>query len=197
MRAVPPWLGLLRMAQPKKTSRGPFATTTVKAAKRQTGRTASEETPLAVRTSGLALAPDERERIAARVGRRLGKFALHIERATVRLDDINGPKGGTDKRCRIKVTLSGRPSLVVEKRGESVQEAFTSAIDAMQRAVRKALEHAEGRAPASRGRKRSARTGATATPVAKKRGTKKTPRKVTAGTPRPTASEGSRIGRGG
>jgi ribosome-associated translation inhibitor RaiA len=133
---------MLRMAQPKKKSRGPFATATVKAAKRRAGKTATEETPLAVRTSGLSLAPEERERIAARVGRKLGKFALHIERATVRLDDVNGPKGGTDKRCRIKVTLSGRPSLVVDKRGESVQEAFGSAIDSTQRAVRKALEDA-------------------------------------------------------
>jgi hypothetical protein len=94
------------MAKPTKNSRGSFAKAIPKASKRRTGRTATEETPLALRTSGLALSPVERERVRARAGAKLGKFALHIERATVRFDDVNGPKGGPSLRCRIKVKLN-------------------------------------------------------------------------------------------
>ncbi len=163
------------MARPTSSkSRGPFAPTIAKAAKRQTGRTTTEQTPLAVRTSGLKLDPAERERIAARVGSKLGKFALHIERATVRLEDVNGPKGGPDKRCRIKVTLSGRPSLLVEKEGETVQAAFDVAIDAMQRVLRKALQQAEMSAPKPARKARAAREAAAPAPAAPVRASKKT-----------------------
>ena len=134
-------------ARKRDTSRGPFAKRVPRAEKRHAGRTATSQTPLAIRTGGTSLSRADRERIRERVGRKLGKFALHIERMTVRIDDVNGPKGGVDRRCRIKVTLSGRPSIVVEARGETVGESFDRAIASGQRTVRRALDQAGLRAP--------------------------------------------------
>ena len=47
------------------------------------------------------------------------RFALiccddHIRRVVIRLSDINGPRGGADKRCHLQVMLAGLPAVVVE-----------------------------------------------------------------------------------
>ena len=115
--------------------------------KRQAGRTETSQTPLNVRTSGLALAPEERGYFRVRLGKKLGKFSPHIERVTVRFEDVNGPKGGVDIECRIKVVLSGLPSLVVTEVAETVPVAFNKAADRSVRVVRKALESSGTRTP--------------------------------------------------
>ncbi|MEO9155066.1 MAG: hypothetical protein ABI591_05650 [Kofleriaceae bacterium] len=51
-----------------------------------------------------------------------------MERATVRLEDVNGPKGGIDSACRIKLVLAGRPSVLIEKRAASYDVAFAQAV---------------------------------------------------------------------
>ena len=55
--------------------------------------------------------------LRAHIERRLG-FALsscyrHIKRILVRLSDVNGPRGGNDKRCQLEVMLPGQ-AVVVE-----------------------------------------------------------------------------------
>ena len=37
-----------------------------------------------------------------------------IQRVVMRLSDINGPRGGADKRCHLQVVLAGLPDVVVE-----------------------------------------------------------------------------------
>jgi ribosome-associated translation inhibitor RaiA len=104
--------------------------------------------PLAVRTSGVDVDPDLREYIHRHLGRRLGKFARHIERLTVRFEDVNGPRGGVDTVCRIKVVLAGLSSVIVEELSGDAFSAFNRADDRVERAVL----HAVGRkrAPARR-----------------------------------------------
>jgi ribosome-associated translation inhibitor RaiA len=58
-----------------------------------------------------------------------------LERATVRFEDVNGPKGGDDTVCRIKLVISGRPSLIAEHRAANPPAAFAQAIDKIQRAL--------------------------------------------------------------
>ncbi len=41
-------------------------------------------------------------------------FNEHIHRVVMRLSDINGPRGGADKRCHLQVVLNGLPDVVVE-----------------------------------------------------------------------------------
>jgi len=38
----------------------------------------------------------------------------HIQRVVMRLSDINGPRGGADKRCHLRVILAGLPDVVIE-----------------------------------------------------------------------------------
>jgi hypothetical protein len=55
------------------------------------------------------------------------------------MEDLNGPRGGVDRVCRIKVVLSGLPSVVVEKRDASLKGAIDGALTAAATAVRRAV----------------------------------------------------------
>jgi hypothetical protein len=92
-----------------------------------------------VRTIGVDLDPTDRESIRRKLGRRLSKFGASIERISVRLTDINGPRGGIDKICRIKVVLSGQPSVVTEHRDASKHAAIDGALSRIEPAVRSRL----------------------------------------------------------
>jgi hypothetical protein len=63
---------------------------------------------------GVELDEDNRALIRRKLGMKLGKFAASIERITVRVTDANGPRGGVDHVCNVKVVLSGLPSVVVD-----------------------------------------------------------------------------------
>ncbi|WP_437615614.1 HPF/RaiA family ribosome-associated protein [Sorangium sp. So ce834] len=89
-----------------------------------------------MRTIGVDLDPTDREYIRLKLGRRLSKFGTSIERISVRLTDTNGPRGGIDKICRIKVVLSGLPSVVAEHRDESKRAAIDGALSRIEPAVR-------------------------------------------------------------
>lgn len=103
------------------------------------GRTGPSQTPAHVRTIGVSLTPDDRAYIRQRLGMKLGKFAQDIERVSVRVVDVNGPRGGIDKLCRVKVTLSGLPSLVVEKQHHAAHAAIDNALESTARKVRRTL----------------------------------------------------------
>ncbi len=58
----------------------------------------------------------------------LGRFADHLEKVRVRLEDVNGPRGGLDKRCVIELhtRLGVR---VVEARDTHFHAAVDRAMD--------------------------------------------------------------------
>ena len=120
--------------------RAPLAGRVPRPAKRAAGRTSAPETPANIRVTGLSLDQDDRAYIRRRLGEKLGKYADSIERVTVRLKDVNGPRGGVDQACRIKVVLSGLPSVVVEHNAASLKPAVTGALTAVERAVRRTVE---------------------------------------------------------
>jgi ribosomal subunit interface protein len=53
----------------------------------------------------------------------------HILRIVMRLSDINGPRGGTDKRCHLQVVLSGLPDVVIEDTEADLYVAIDRATD--------------------------------------------------------------------
>ena len=133
--------------------RAPFTAQLPKRNKTAAGRTRTEQTPLNIRASGVHVDDVLRERVRRVFGRKLGKFAMQIERGTVRLEDVNGPRGGVDVLCRIKVVLSNLPSVVLEDRGQTATEAFDRAVDGIGRAVQRNLGRAGLRSPKSKGKR--------------------------------------------
>ena len=77
------------------------------------------------------------------VERRL-RFALsardtRIERVRVRLSDINGPRGGCDKRCQVQVMLPGQAAVVVEDTESNLYVAVDRASDRARRTLTRRL----------------------------------------------------------
>ena len=125
----------------------PLANQLTKPAKKQRGRTPAGETPLLLRHHGARVDEGTREWMQERLGRQLGKFALHIESIEVRISDVNGPKGGVDMACQISVILSGLPRVVLEEQGTTAREAFDLAAGVAERAVRRRLGRSGARTP--------------------------------------------------
>lgn len=117
-----------------------FAKRLPKALKRTAGRTEAPQVPANIRTFGVDLSQEERDRIRLGLGVKLGKYATSIERVSVRVLDGNGPRGGVDKLCRIKVVLSGLPSVVFESQALALKTAINGALAGIERAVRLNLQ---------------------------------------------------------
>jgi len=149
-----------------------FAPRVAKRGKQVRGRTPVQATPLNVRAVGVPIDAPTRQWVEQRTTRQLGKFAPHIERISLRFEDVNGPRGGRGIVCRAKVVLSKRPSVIVEHSATAVRSAFDLVAPAMGRAVKRSLGRAgpelsaasKGAAPATPAKKRSTRT---ASPVRK------------------------------
>lgn len=137
---ITPTLGRDRHREPDSTKRVPLPERIPRAAKRAVGRSPAEYTPAYIRATASEVDEVDKEYLRRKLGRKLGKFASSIERTSVRLDDVNGPKGGIDKRCRIKVVLSGLPSVLIEEQHHSMQAAMDGAVARTERAVRQALQ---------------------------------------------------------
>ena len=62
----------------------------------------------------------------------------YIQRIVVRLSDVNGPKGGIDKRCHIQVVIPHQPDVVID----DVESNLYAAVDiAANRAGRTVSRH--------------------------------------------------------
>jgi ribosome hibernation promoting factor len=95
---------------------------------------------LTIRTNGVIPAA------AARVAQQrllfaLGRFANRVRSLTVRLSDVNGPRGGRDKRCAIAVRVAGSKRLiVVEDLDVDLPAAISRAAERTARAVARAVQ---------------------------------------------------------
>jgi putative sigma-54 modulation protein len=112
---------------------------TAKAPTRAT-RAVTQKFPVHIRATQINLGVVERDYIRLKLSRKLGKYASSIDRVSVRIDDVNGPRGGVDQSCRLKIVLRGLPSVVFEGRKESLNAAVDAALLGAERAVRRTLE---------------------------------------------------------
>jgi hypothetical protein len=92
-----------------------------------------------VRVIGLNLDNEQLAHVRRKLGMKLGKFTSSIERVSVRLSDVNGPRGGVDQCCRVKVVLSGLPSVVIERRHFDAEVAIDSALRATEESLRRVV----------------------------------------------------------
>jgi ribosome-associated translation inhibitor RaiA len=115
-------------------------------AKRARNRHDASQIPAHIRVEDAPIAQHDRDYLRRKLGTKLGKFARAVERVSVRIRDVNGPRGGVDKRCTIKVTLAGLPSVVVEERRASLQAAMDGAMRRAETAVKRSLKRRTARA---------------------------------------------------
>ena len=103
-------------------------------------RSSSPQVPVDLRVLGVELDQDNRYHLRRKLGMKLGKCATSIERISVRVEDVNGPRGGVDQVCRINVGLIGLPPVVVEGRSASLEGAIGAALTGVERAVRRTVQ---------------------------------------------------------
>lgn len=120
--------------------RVPFADRLPRALKREADRTDAAQVPANIRVTGAELNQDQRTHIRQTLGMKFGKYASSIERVSVRVKDVNGPRGGVDQVCRIKVVLSGLPSVVFQTQAASLKDAINGALTGVERAVRRSVQ---------------------------------------------------------
>jgi CBS domain-containing protein len=122
------------------STRAPLPGWVPKPNKRESSSTNVPLIPAHIRVFGVNLSSEKRASIRQQLGRKLGKFGNSVERISVRVEDVNGPRGGVDQMCRIKVVLSGLPSVVFEAQDASLDAAIGSALTGVEQRVRRTVQ---------------------------------------------------------
>ncbi|MDP3482877.1 MAG: ribosome-associated translation inhibitor RaiA [Sulfuricella sp.] len=93
-----------------------------------------------IQSQSFTLTDALREHAEHRLRFGLSHASDHIRRVEVRLSDINGPRGGADKRCSIVVALESLPDVVIEDIENDLYVAIDRAADRASRSVARCLE---------------------------------------------------------
>jgi len=94
---------------------------------------------LDTRTIGFALTEALEQRVGDHVEMALAPVAGSVTRVQVWLSDVNGDRGGVDKRCRVVVTLGHHRSAVAEATSEDLYVAIDEATRKVGRAAQRLL----------------------------------------------------------
>jgi ribosomal subunit interface protein len=103
---------------------------------------------ISVRALGMEATEALREHVERRVLFAVGRFSARLEDVSVRLGDANGPRGGTDKTCRVVAGVGGAGQIVVEDADADLYVAVDRATSRLGRAVARAVDRrreAQGR----------------------------------------------------
>ncbi len=95
-----------------------------------------------IQSNGFSLTDSIRDYTKRRLQFALNRNDKHITRVQVRLADINGPRGGEDKRCQIDLTMSGHSDIVIEDIETNLYVAIDRASERCQRTLARRLERA-------------------------------------------------------
>jgi putative sigma-54 modulation protein len=103
---------------------------------------------LTIRARHLDLGPELRDQLQRRLDFALGRLATAIRAVNVSIVDINGPKGGADKQCRLHVRGPSLRPIVIEHVGTDVLSTVSIAAERTGRAVARSLARRRMFAPA-------------------------------------------------
>ncbi len=78
--------------------------------------------------------------VARRVRFAFSRFGTSIRIVTVRITDINGPKGGVDTRCVVSAKLLSAGEVVVQGEGEDAYSALNYCLSRAGRTISRSLE---------------------------------------------------------
>lgn len=93
-----------------------------------------------IQASGFKLTDGLREHTERRLRFALSWAVHDVRKVVVRLSDINGPRGGNDKRCYIQVPLPHKPDVVIEDTESDLYVAIDRAVERAERSVARRLD---------------------------------------------------------
>lgn len=97
---------------------------------------------LDVRIQKVDLSKEVHSYIERRLRFCLGRFESRVRRVTVRISDINGPRGGTDKRCRLTIGLIPSDTIDVQEVNADLFAAIDRAAERAGQALARKLHRA-------------------------------------------------------
>ena len=74
----------------------------------------------------------------------LRRFSVRIPHATVQLSDVNGPRGGVDKRCQVELQTGRGAPVVINAVAEQWRTALDNALSRASRLLARRFERAAG-----------------------------------------------------
>ena len=80
---------------------------------------------IAIQAHGFSLTDSLEQHVQDRLRFAFSRVSGRVRRVLVTLSDINGPRGGVDKRCLLEVRLDGLSSVIVQ----DIQTDLYTAID--------------------------------------------------------------------
>jgi len=86
------------------------------------------------------LAEETVHKVTDRISTAFYKFGDNIISVELTAEDVNGPRGGIDKECRLLVRLKKMENVIVTVREESHSKAISRAIDRAQRSVTRKVQ---------------------------------------------------------
>jgi putative sigma-54 modulation protein len=99
-----------------------------------------------LRSPHVTLEQEFREAVVADVRAALAHVEERVVSAQIKLDDVNGPKGGLDKSCECIVNCGHLGILRVEAKGKDLKKVVASALTKLRRAVEHAVDQKRGAA---------------------------------------------------
>lgn len=88
---------------------------------------------------GVKITASLRQEAERRLHFALARFSPSIRQVGLRLFDMNGPRGGVDKCCRIVVTMEPTETIVVEAENSDINAAIAMAADRIGRTIARAI----------------------------------------------------------
>ena len=84
-----------------------------------------------------------RELAERRVRFVMRRLAWLVPRARVQLSDVNGPRGGVDKRCQVELKTDGAGSIVITSVARDWRSALDAALARAARVLLRALRRSQ------------------------------------------------------
>lgn len=84
-----------------------------------------------------------RAHVTRRIQFALSRFQPRVVRLSIRLSDLNGPRGGIDKSCNLQIRLHGLPDVLIEDTAADMYVAINRTADRAGRAVARQLRRGQ------------------------------------------------------
>ncbi len=99
---------------------------------------------IVIRAHQIDLTPALRDHVRRRLEFALGRLGPAVRAVKVTLADVNGPRGGVDKLCRMRIVGDQLPALVIEAAAADLPAAVDLAAERAGRTVVRARERRRG-----------------------------------------------------
>lgn len=95
---------------------------------------------LDIQARGFTLTEALRQHSERRLRFALGPASGRLRSVSMRLSDVNGPRGGMDKRCVLRACATGAPAVVISHVETDIYAAIDRAADRLARTLTRRLQ---------------------------------------------------------